>query len=335
MARALTNGCSRGDYSPGWCSCATTATRATTAAGHMLSYEYKLQVTPAQQAAIDEAIRVAQFIRNKCLRLWMDGQSITANDLQIACSRLAHEFAFASRLNSQARQAAADRAWAAIGRFYANCTAQRPGKKGYPCFRHDCRSVEYKDTGWRLDPDGKHLTFTDGCGIGRVKLIGTRDLATFSSDQFKRVRLIRRADGYYAQVVIAAARRVTHVPTGKVVGIDMGLNVSYTDSTGHAVDNPRFIQAAEPRLRWRSRHLAKSISDASWARFRQWVEYYGQVQGIPVIAVPPHYTSEACSRCGRRVHKSLSVRTHVCRCVPMSVRGAAWSWTETTTRRAT
>src|SRR5258708_9689105 len=252
MAGALTNGCSGGYYSPGWCSCATTATRATKAAGHMLSYEYKLQITPAQQAAIDEAIRVAQFIRNKCLRLWMDGQGITANDLQIACSRLAHEFAFVARLNSQARQAAADRACAAISRFYANCTAQRPGKKGYPRFRHDCRSVEYKGTGWALDADGKHLTFTDDCGIGRVKLIGTRDLATFSSDHFNRVRLLHLADGYYAQVVIASDRRVTHVPTGKVVGIDMGLNVYYRDSTGHAGDNPPFIQAAERRPRPRT-----------------------------------------------------------------------------------
>src|SRR5258706_14950586 len=130
MARALTNGCSRGYYSPGWCSCATTATRATKAAGHMLIYEYKLQVTPAQQAAIDEAIRVVQFIRNTCLRVWMDERGIGANDLQIACGRLAYEFAFAARLNSQARQAAADRAWAAIGRFYANCKAKRPGKQG-------------------------------------------------------------------------------------------------------------------------------------------------------------------------------------------------------------
>lgn len=97
----------------------------------------ELQVTPAQRPASDEAIRVAQFIRNKCLRLWMDGQSITATDLQIACSRLAHEFAFVARLNSQARQAAADRAWAAISRFYANGTAQRSGKKGSPRFRHD------------------------------------------------------------------------------------------------------------------------------------------------------------------------------------------------------
>src|SRR5260370_12241721 len=118
----------------------------------MLSDEYKLQIPPAQRTAIDEAIRVAQCIRNTCLRLWMDGQGITANDLQITCSRLAHEFAFVARLNSQARQAAADRAWAAIIRFYANCTPQRPGQKRYARFPHDFRSVEYKGTGCRLDP---------------------------------------------------------------------------------------------------------------------------------------------------------------------------------------
>src|SRR5262249_56627962 len=131
------------------------------------------------------------FLRNKCLRLWMDERGISANDLQVSCSRLAHAFAFAARLNSQACQAAADRAWAAIGRFYANCRAKRPGKKGYPRFQRDCRSVEYKVPGWKLDADGKHLTLTDGCGIGRVKLIGSRDreLHTFPLEQIKRVRV--------------------------------------------------------------------------------------------------------------------------------------------------
>src|SRR5262249_61438347 len=105
----------------------------------MLIYEYKLKVTTAQRAASDEAIRVAQFVRNKCLRLWMDEQGVGATDLQTACSRLAHEFTFVARLNSQARQAAADRAWAAISRFYAHCTAHRPRKKGYPRFHRDCR----------------------------------------------------------------------------------------------------------------------------------------------------------------------------------------------------
>ena len=57
-----------------------------------------------------------------------------------------------------ARQAAADRAWQAIARFYKNCREKKPGKKGYPRFQKDNRSVEYKTSGWKLEADGKHLT---------------------------------------------------------------------------------------------------------------------------------------------------------------------------------
>ena len=38
----------------------------------MLTLEYKLDGTPAQYGAIDEGIRTVQFIRNTCLRAWMD-----------------------------------------------------------------------------------------------------------------------------------------------------------------------------------------------------------------------------------------------------------------------
>jgi IS605 OrfB family transposase len=62
----------------------------------------------------------------------------------------------------------------------------------------------------------------------------------------------------------------------------------------------------------RNRHLAKAISDAGWSRLRGWVEYDGRLQGVTVIAVAPRYTSQDCSGGGRRVRKSLSVRTHVC-----------------------
>ena len=77
----------------------------------MLVYEYKLDGNQKQFQAIEEAIRVVQFIRNKCLRLWMDGERVSQNDLQTYCAVLAREYPFAKRLNSQARQASADRAW--------------------------------------------------------------------------------------------------------------------------------------------------------------------------------------------------------------------------------
>jgi putative transposase len=62
----------------------------------------------------------------------------------------------------------------------------------------------------------------------------------------------------------------------------------------------------------KNHHLAKSISDASWYQFTQWLDYYGKIWDKAVVAVSPNYTSQDCSSCGHRVRKSLSTRTHSC-----------------------
>ncbi len=69
----------------------------------------------------------------------------------------------------------------------------------------------------------------------------------------------------------------------------------------------------------RNRRLAKAISDVSWSRLRRWVEYYGRLQEVLVVAVPPEYTTQDCSGvlpdgspCRQRIRKSLSMRTHIC-----------------------
>src|SRR5229473_123199 len=342
----------------------------------MLVYEYKLDGNQKQYVAIEEAIRVVQFIRNKCLRLWMDGERVNKNDVQTYCAVLAKAYPFASRLNSQARQASADRAWFAIARFYDNCKEHKPGKKGYPQFQHDNRSVDYKQTGWKLEPNGKHITFTDGCGIGRLRLVGNKKqkIEAFSFKQIKRVRIIKRADGYYVQFGVKTERSIEHVPSGKAIGIDVGLKAYLSDSDGNTVENPRHYRKAEQKLKRlhrhlsrkkkgsqnrkkarkalakgylkvqrqredfarkqanalvsshdliayehlqirtmvRNRHLAKSIHDAGWGLFVRWLNYYGLLHAIPIVAVPPHYTTQDCSACGTRVKKTLSVRTHIC-----------------------
>jgi putative transposase len=60
--------------------------------------------------------------------------------------------------------------------------------------------------------------------------------------------------------------------------------------------------------------MAKSINDASWSLFRQWLEYFAKLFDNKLIAVSPNYTSQDCSSCGVRVQKSLSTRTHICTC---------------------
>ncbi len=55
----------------------------------MLVLEAKLNGKERQLQALDEAMRTATFIRNSCLRYWMDNKGTTRNDLYKYCKVLA------------------------------------------------------------------------------------------------------------------------------------------------------------------------------------------------------------------------------------------------------
>ncbi|MEA5578023.1 transposase [Anabaena sp. UHCC 0451] len=345
----------------------------------MIVLEYKVKGKQHQYNAIDDAIRTTQFVRNKAIRYWMDAQRELKVDkfaLNKYSTELRKEFPFVTALNSMAVQSAAERAWFAISRFYDNCKSKKSGKKGFPRFQKNCRSVEYKTSGWKLHETKRRITFTDRKGIGELKLLGKWDIQSYELKDVKRVRLIRRADGYYAQFCIGINVIDVQPKTGEEIGLDVGIESFYTDSNGHHEPNPKFLRKAEKSIkhsqkriykkrkgsscrkkarklhakkhlkvsRQRIEHakrvarnvcksndlvayedlrvsnlvknhcLAKSISDASWYLFRQWIEYFAVKFDKVVIAVAPHYTSQKCSSCGVIVKKALSTRTHNCSC---------------------
>lgn len=351
--------------------------------------------TKEQYQLFDDAIRTAQFIRNKAIRYWMDNRNVGKADLYKLCKDLAKEFSFALKLNSAARQASAERAWASISSFYNRCKKKSllhgfsksrvhcgdlEKKKGYPKFKKHCRSVEYKVSGWKLSDDCKSIVFTDGFGIGSLSIYCN---AQTREDLFRlkinRVRVVKRADGYYAQFCFDADRTEDGEYTGSVVGLDLGLKHFTKDQNDNAVIYPQFLRKSERRLKkaqrrvskkfakgkkpqsnnyhkarirlgkvhlkisrqrkdWsikqarcvvmsndivvyedlkianmvRNHHLAKSIHDASWYQFTQWLDYYGRIWEKCVVAVSPNYTSLDCSNCNHRVKKFLSTRTHSC-----------------------
>jgi Transposase and inactivated derivatives len=216
-----------------------------------------------------------------------------------------------------------------------------------------------------------------------MNLKGTYDLKYYDIKQIKRVRLVRRADGYSAQFAVDVKVRIETEPTHQIVGLDLGLKYFIADDKGNVESPPQFSRKSERQLNRalrqksikyssdrkkarqpqsnnyqkarnryarkhlrvsrqrkeyckrlaysviqpndliayedlnvkglvRNRHLAKSISDAGWSTFRGWLEYFGQKYGKVTVAVPPHYRSQNCSNCGKKVQKSLSVRTHIC-----------------------
>ena len=64
----------------------------------------------------------------------------------------------------------------------------------------------------------------------------------------------------------------------------------------------------------KNRCLAKSINDASWRIFFDWLQYYGKVMGKIVYGVNPQYTSCECPNCKAMLKKTLSQRIHICKC---------------------
>ena len=218
----------------------------------MFVLEYKVRKPKLQQVqAIEEAIRTAQFVRNKVLRYWMDNHGIGKTELFRYNTQLRADYPFVKDLNSHACQTAVERTLRAINRFYANCREQVKGKKGYPKFKHNSRSVEYKVSGYKISENRNRITFTDKKNIGELKLIGSRDLNYFQPEQIKRTRILRRSDGYYVQFCINLDPRDTVkplIPTQECCGIDVGLKYFLAESNGNIEPIPRFYRQAEKKL---------------------------------------------------------------------------------------
>lgn len=61
----------------------------------------------------------------------------------------------------------------------------------------------------------------------------------------------------------------------------------------------------------KNRYLAKSISDAGWRRFLQYLTYKAEEAGGRIVEVDAKGTSQRCI-CGNIVKKSLAIRNHKC-----------------------
>lgn len=341
----------------------------------MLVLEAKLYGNQHQYRILDEMIRTASFVRNSCIRYWIDNKEVGQYDLSRLCKDLAKEFEWAKKLNSMARQASSERAWASIKRFYDNCKNPSVKKKGFPRFKKG-RSVEYKTSGWQLGQNRETINFKDGFKAGWFKLKGSFDLNYYQLSQIKRIRVVKRSDGYYGQFCIDYERQEEIKPSGNAIGIDVGLSTFYTDSKGTKVENPQFLRKSEKSLKRLQRQLskkkkgsnnrkkainklgrkhlkvsrqrkdwvvklarcvvtsndvvafenlrvrnlvknhclAKSINDVSWRIFFDWLEYFGKVMGKVVVGIATEYTSQECPKCQNIVKKTLSQRTHICKC---------------------
>ena len=136
-------------------------------------------------------------------------------------------------------------------------------KKVFPSLKKIVEALNTRHQALLLHQTKRRITFTDKKGIGELKLLGKWDLQTYDVKDIKRVRLIRRADGYYAQFFIGVDVVDIQPKTGDKIGLDVGIESFYTDSNGYQEPSPKFLRKAEKSIKHSQRRIYKKNKGSS------------------------------------------------------------------------
>ncbi len=124
-------------------------------------------------------------------------------------------------------------------------------KPGFPRFKGVGRfhSIGLKEYGNGFKLDGRRLKVW---GIGRLAVRWHRPL----TGTIKTLRLVRKADGWYACFVCEVEPHPLP-PTGRAVGVDVGVRSLLTTSDGERVANPPWYRTAQKNLRVAQRRVTR------------------------------------------------------------------------------
>lgn len=134
--------------------------------------------------------------------------------------------------------------------FFRRCR-EGAAKKGFPRFKNEnkYKSMQYLET--RTTYIGyKSIRIP---GIGKVRARGRFG----EIGKQKSIRIIRKASGWYAHIIIERPMSVPLPKTGQDVGIDLGLKVFLATDAGEMVANPRHLKHAAKSLRKAQRRLSR------------------------------------------------------------------------------
>jgi len=202
-----------------------------------------------------QVLDVCRHWYNMCLaeRKWaweLERRNVTKAQQEKSGIAYRKTFPQAQAVFSQTMQTVCDDVDKAFQAFFRRVKAG--DKPGYPRFKGRDRfnSFAFKQFGVGARLDGRRLKLY---GIGRVRVRWHRPL----EGKVKTVRIVRKAGKWYACFACEVEPPKPLPPTGKAVGIDVGISALITTSDGDKVANPNYYRKAQAELRRRQRKLSR------------------------------------------------------------------------------
>ncbi|ACL24108.1 RNA-guided endonuclease InsQ/TnpB family protein [Chloroflexus aggregans] len=229
----------------------------------MKTFVSKLRPTPAQVACLSETVETCRQRYNHALSerktaYQERGESIGFARQCASLPMLKREVPHLQRVHSQVVQDVVRRGDRAFQAFFRRVNAGE--KAGYPRCKGRDRydSFTYPRWGNGVKREQGRLVLSK---IGALRLHNDRPVEGTPNICI----IVRNADGWYAHIVCDVAPSPLP-PTGKSVGIDVGLESFATLSNGVQIANPRSYRVAERTLKQAQRRLARRVKGSNRSR---------------------------------------------------------------------
>jgi putative transposase len=211
-----------------------------------LSFRYKIYPTREVEEKLLKVMQIEAKVYNALLvavnNARKEGRKITPEDTQSMLKDLKIEGK--ELVYSKALQMVNNQLWYNISSLHE---LKKKGKKvGKLRYKKILKIVNYNQSGFKIDGDKLILS-----KIGEIKVLFHRPL----EGEVKGVIIKKSATGWYAIFQVEVEKEPLE-RTGKVVGIDLGVEKLVTTSDGVVIENPKVFDKVEKRIKI----LQKSLS---------------------------------------------------------------------------
>ncbi len=231
-----------------------------------LACQYRLKPNRTQEKILATLLAVACRLYNDALAERKDAweqerRTVTYLEQAGKLKTLRETDKEVALLNFSAAQHVLRRLDKAFRRFFK--AIQSGQKVGYPRFKkpHRFRTLEFTyGDGTKIKPDERGRLRLSLQNVGLVRVIWHRPLP--EPAVIKQVWVTRKVDGWSATFALEVPDerlREPLPPTGKAIGMDVGVENLLALSDGRLVDNPKWLKKIETKIAEKQRILSKKV----------------------------------------------------------------------------
>jgi putative transposase len=218
----------------------------------MLSYKFRLYPSKTIQAKLQEQLELCRWLYNRLLeelnKAREEGRKIKQTDTQALIVKLKEEKPELKKVYSKVLQMVNYQLWSnikALSKLKKN--GKRVGKlrfKGRGWFK----TLNFNQSGFRIE--GNKLILSK---VGSIPIKIHREI----EGEIKGVIVKREKSGKWFAIVQVEDELKPLQPTGKAVGIDVGIRHFLTDSDGRQIENPKYYERTLNRIKILQRNLSR------------------------------------------------------------------------------